>query len=43
MIGHQKSNRRYFEKKYPHVRFTFHADAELPDKTYVLKSGSDSV
>ena len=38
MIGHQKSNRSYFEKKYPHVRFTFHADANLSNGVYLLKA-----
>jgi radical SAM enzyme (TIGR01210 family) len=37
MIGNRKSNRIYFEKKYPHVRFTFHADAQLPDNVYLLR------
>jgi len=37
MIGHKKSNRSYFEKKYPHVRFTFHVDQSLTDHTYILK------
>ena len=34
MIGNRKSNRIYFEKKYPHVRFTFHVDTTLPDDAY---------
>jgi len=34
MIGNRKSNRIYFEKKYPHVRFTFHVDFSLPDDAY---------
>ena len=37
MIGNRKSNRIYFEKKYPHVRFTFHVDSNLPDRVYLLK------
>lgn len=37
MIGNRKSNRIYFEKKYPHVRFTFHVDSSLPNNVYVLK------
>lgn len=39
MIGNRKSNRIYFEKKYPHVRFTFHADAQLPDNVYIMRAG----
>ena len=39
MIGNRKSNRIYFENKYPHVRFTFHADAELPDNVYIMRAG----
>jgi histone acetyltransferase (RNA polymerase elongator complex component) len=37
MIGNRKSNRIYFEKKYPHVRFTFHVDSSLPNNRYRLK------
>ncbi|HWQ80327.1 MAG TPA: radical SAM protein [Anaerovoracaceae bacterium] len=37
MIGHRKSNRVYFEEKYPHVRFTFHVDPNLTDHIYSLK------
>jgi len=37
MIGNKKSNRIYFENKYPHVRFTFHVDHNLPDHTYLLR------
>ncbi|HVI40968.1 MAG TPA: radical SAM protein [Anaerovoracaceae bacterium] len=37
MIGNRKFNRIYFEKKYPHVRFTFHVDSNLPDHVYLLK------
>jgi histone acetyltransferase (RNA polymerase elongator complex component) len=36
MIGNRKSNRSYFEKKYPHVRFTFHVDSNLPDNVYLI-------
>jgi len=39
MIGNRRSNRIYFEKKYPHVRFTFHADTKLPDSVYKMKAG----
>lgn len=39
MIGNRKSNRIYFEKKYPHVRFTFHGDTDLPDDVYVMRAG----
>lgn len=39
MIGNKKSNRLYFEKKYPHVRFRFHVDSTLPEGVYVAKSG----
>jgi histone acetyltransferase (RNA polymerase elongator complex component) len=38
MIGHQRSNRTYFEKKYPHVRFTFHVDSNLSDGVYLLRT-----
>lgn len=34
MIGNKKSNRSYFEKKYPHASFTFHVDPDLPDEAY---------
>ena len=37
MIGNRRSNRTYFEKKYPHVRFTFHVDSNLPDNLYLLR------
>lgn len=37
MIGNRKSNRIYFEKKYPHVRFTFHVDTNLPNNIYLIK------
>lgn len=37
MVGNRKSNRIYFEKKYPHVRFTFHVDSNLPDDVYLLR------
>lgn len=37
MIGHRRSNRIYFEKKYPHIRFTFHADTNLPDNVYIMR------
>ena len=37
MIGNRKSNRIYFEKKYPHVRFTFHVDSSLPNNIYQLR------
>lgn len=36
MVGNNKSNRIYFEKKYPHIRFTFNVDNNLPDDTYVV-------
>lgn len=39
MIGNRRANRIYFEKKYPHVRFTFHADANLPDNVYKMRAG----
>ncbi|MEL7654523.1 MAG: radical SAM protein [Bacillota bacterium] len=35
MIGNRKSNRIYFEKKYPHVRFTFHVDSKLTKDVYL--------
>ena len=38
MIGNKKSNRIYFEKKYPHVSFTFHVDSDLPDRVYLIKN-----
>lgn len=41
MIGNKKSNRLYFEKKYPHVRFTFHVDEKLSNGIYQLKPFSD--
>lgn len=37
MVGNRKSNRIYFEKKYPHIRFTFHVDSNLPDHVYLLR------
>ncbi len=37
MVGNRKSNRIYFEKKYPHVRFTFHVDSSLPNHVYLLR------
>lgn len=37
MIGNRKSNRIYFEKKYPHVRFTFHVDSNIPNGLYSLR------
>ncbi len=37
MIGNRRSNRIYFEKKYPHVRFTFHADTNLSDNIYLIR------
>lgn len=37
MVGNRKSNRTYFEKKYPHVRFTFHVDSALQDHLYLAK------
>lgn len=37
MIGNRKTNRVYFEKKYPHVRFTFHVDTNLPNNSYLLR------
>lgn len=43
MIGNRKTNRIYFEKKYPHVRFTFHVDENLPNHIYVLKAGNDVI
>ncbi len=36
MVGNGKSNRLYFEKKYPHERISFHVDHSLPDGIYVL-------
>jgi len=36
MIGNKKSNKIYFEKKYPHVRFTFHVDSDLQDDIYLI-------
>ena len=38
MVGNRKSNRMYFEKKYPHARFSFHVDHNLPDGIYLLKN-----
>lgn len=37
MIGNRKSNRVFFEKKYPHVRFRFHVDSGIPDGVYLVK------
>lgn len=37
MIGNCKSNKVYFEKKYPHVRFTFHVDSKLSNAVYILR------
>jgi histone acetyltransferase (RNA polymerase elongator complex component) len=38
MIGNRKTNRVWLEKKYPHVRLTFHVDNDLPDGQYRLIS-----
>ncbi|MGI6731559.1 MAG: elongator complex protein 3 [Anaerovoracaceae bacterium] len=37
MVGNKKSNRIYFEKKYPHVRITFHVDHTLLNDVYLAK------
>ena len=37
LIGNRKSNQIYFEKKYPHVRFTFRVNSSLPNQVYLLK------
>jgi len=34
MIGNKKSNKLYFEKKYPHFHFTFNVDPSLNNQTY---------
>ncbi len=34
MIGNRKSNKLYFEKKYPHIHFTFNVDSCLENQTY---------
>lgn len=34
MIGNGKANKLYFEKKYPHVRFSFHVDHSLLNGVY---------
>lgn len=38
MIGNSKSNRLYFEEKYPHVIFKFSIEQKLEDGTYLVKS-----
>jgi histone acetyltransferase (RNA polymerase elongator complex component) len=35
MIGNRKSNKLYFEKKYPHIHFTFNVDSNLDNQTYL--------
>ncbi len=42
MVGNRKSNRTYFEKKYPHVRFTFHVDSSLPNNRYFMTCAATS-
>ena len=37
MTGNRNSNRIYFEKKYPHVSFSFHVDHSLPKGFYAVK------
>ena len=36
MIGHKKSNKLYFAKKYPHLRFSYGVDNSLADNQYVV-------
>lgn len=36
MVGNRKSNRLYFEAKYPHIRFYFKTDTRLADAVYTL-------
>lgn len=36
MIGNRKSNKLYFEKKHPHIHFTFNVDSSLDNQTYVV-------
>lgn len=38
MVGNRKSNRIYFEAKYPHIKFYFKTDANLADSVYLLQS-----
>ena len=36
MIGHKKSNKLYFAKKYPHLTFSYGIDNSLADNQYVV-------
>lgn len=36
MVGNSKSNRLYFEMKYPKLRFAFQVDSSLKDDAYVM-------
>jgi Histone acetyltransferase len=38
MMGNRKSNRLYFENKYPEVRFSFRVDSSLSDHEYLAAS-----
>ncbi len=41
LIGHKKSNKIYFEQKYPHLRFRFQSDRDLPEGVYSIRLQSD--
>lgn len=43
MIGNCKSNQKYFKKKYPHVRFSFHVDNMIPKDVYLASAVSCSL
>ena len=37
MVGHQKCNRKYFEKKYPEIQFHFRVRQSLADHVYLAE------
>jgi len=36
MVGHKKSNKTYFENKYPHIDFSYEIDTTLADNRYIM-------